>query len=137
MHELSVCNALLEQVERVAREHGASRVARIVLRIGPLSGVEPDLLRRAYPLAAAGTVANDADLVIERSDVIVLCGECGEESVVRPNRLLCASCGDFRTNMVSGDELILQRVELENVATNSTPSATTGLPPLRQTENRR
>jgi hydrogenase nickel incorporation protein HypA/HybF len=88
-------------------------------------------------LAAAGTVANDADLVIERSDVIVLCGECGEKSVVRPNRLLCASCGDFRTNMVSGDELILQRVELENVATNSTPSATAGFPPLRQTENRR
>jgi hydrogenase nickel incorporation protein HypA/HybF len=137
MHELSVCNALLEQVERVARQHGASRVSSIVLRIGPLSGVEPDLLRRAYPLASAGTVAEDANLVIEHSDVVVLCGECGAESIVRPNRLLCEHCGDYRTRMISGDELILQRVELDNVATNSKPSAASDLPPLCRTENRR
>ena len=43
MHELSVCLSLLDQVERIAREHGADRVVRIVLRIGPLSGVEAPL----------------------------------------------------------------------------------------------
>jgi Zn finger protein HypA/HybF involved in hydrogenase expression len=44
---------------------------------------------------------------------------------VQPNRLLCASCGDFRTRIISGDELILQRVELGNVARNSSPAAAT------------
>ena len=53
MHELSICNALLDQVERIAAERGAHSVAKIVLRIGPLSGVEPELLRNAYPLFAA------------------------------------------------------------------------------------
>ena len=125
MHELSVCNALLDQVESIAREHGASSVSGIVLRIGPLSGVEADLLRRAYPLAAAGTVAADASLVIEQADIIVRCTQCNTESNVQPNRLLCASCGDFRTRIISGDELILQRVELGNVARNSSPAAAT------------
>lgn len=115
MHELSVCLSLLDQVEHIARERNAMSVAKIVLRIGPLSGVEPDLLRNAYPLAAAGTVAEDAELVIEDAEVIVRCTACGAESSVPPNRLLCGRCGDFRTRVSSGDEMILERLELENV----------------------
>ncbi len=42
MHEMSICQALMDQVERIAKEQGASRVDSIVLSIGPLSGVEPD-----------------------------------------------------------------------------------------------
>jgi [NiFe] hydrogenase assembly HybE family chaperone len=56
MHELSVCLSLLREVERIARENNAGRVTRISVTVGPLSGVEPDLLRNAYPLAVAGTV---------------------------------------------------------------------------------
>ena len=117
MHELSVCLALIEQVERVARERNARNVSRIVVELGPLSGVEPALLRHAYPLAAAGTVAEHAELEIEASDIVVQCSNCGARSAASANRLLCASCGDYRTRIVSGDEMILQRVEL-----SSTPS---------------
>lgn len=113
MHELSVCLALVDQVERIAHEQAAVHVSRIVLRVGPLSGVEPELLRRAYPLAVAGSIAADAELVIEQSAVTVHCTACGRESNVAVNRLLCAYCGDFRTRVVQGDEMILQSVELE------------------------
>lgn len=112
MHELSVCNALIEQVEKIARREHASAVARITLRIGPLSGIEWELLRNAFPLAAAGTLADQAELVIETAKVTVQCSQCGAASEVPANRLLCAGCGDFRTRIISGDELILQRVEL-------------------------
>ena len=113
MHELSICISLLESVTRIAGEHASPSVAKIVLKIGPLSGVEADLLRHAYPLAAAGTVAADAELVIETDAIVVRCSECGAESVAKPNRLLCAECGDFRTRVIRGDEMILQSLELE------------------------
>ena len=112
MHELSVCLSLLQQVEQIAHKCNASAVERIVLKVGPLSGIEPALLRHAYPLAATGTVASDAELIIGDSEVVVRCNECGAESEVPPNRLLCSQCGDFRTRLVSGDEMILQSVEL-------------------------
>ncbi len=112
MHELSICQALLDQVEGIAREHGATRVERIVLKVGPLSGVEPALLRNAYPLAAAGTVAEQAELVIEPAAVRVRCSDCGAESDAAPNRLLCASCGGWKTRLISGDELLLANLEL-------------------------
>jgi hydrogenase nickel incorporation protein HypA/HybF len=112
MHELSVCLSLLKQIESIARQHDAATVDQVYLKIGPLSGLEPELLRKAYPLAVAGTVAEKAELFIEYGEIIVTCTECGAESPAKPNRLLCAACGDFRTRLISGDEMILQRVEL-------------------------
>jgi hydrogenase nickel incorporation protein HypA/HybF len=112
MHELSICTALMEQVERIAREHQAGRVERIVLQVGPLSGVEALLLQRAWPLVSIGTLAQEAELVIETAAVTVRCTQCEAVSEVAPNRLLCAACGDFRTRLVSGDEMLLANMEL-------------------------
>ncbi|MDJ0939542.1 MAG: hydrogenase maturation nickel metallochaperone HypA [Woeseiaceae bacterium] len=113
MHETAVSLALIEQVERIAAERNAAIVSLIRVSIGPLSGVEPELLRRAFPLAAAGTIAEDANLELDITDVVVRCSQCGQESRVPPNRLLCSGCGDYRTNVVSGDEMILERLELD------------------------
>ena len=113
MHELSICIAMLDEVERIAQARNSAAVSRILLKIGPLSGVEPHLLRNAWPLAAAGSVAENADLVIETADIVVQCSQCNGESAASANRLLCAQCGDYRTRVISGDELILQQLELQ------------------------
>jgi len=113
MHELSVCLSILDQVRSIAAERNADRVQRIELRIGPLSGVEADLLRSAWPMASAGTIAVDAELLIDEADIVVRCSTCDAETPAVANRLVCGKCGDFRTSVISGDEMILQRVELE------------------------
>ncbi|NIR59629.1 MAG: hydrogenase maturation nickel metallochaperone HypA [Gammaproteobacteria bacterium] len=113
MHELSVCQGLLEQVAGIASRHGARRATRITVRIGPLSGVVPELLEQAFPIARAGTFAAQAELVVETLPVRVRCRICGAETDAEPNRLLCGACGDHRTELISGDELILAQVELE------------------------
>ena len=113
MHELSVCQALIRQVEDVAREHGAKQVKAIHLDIGPLSGVEPELLRRAYDIAAGGTAAEGARLHIAALPLRVRCEECGAESTVAPNRLLCGRCGTWHTRLISGDEMLLRSLELD------------------------
>ena len=114
MHELAICQALLEEVARVARERRAERVAAVRVRCGALAGVEPGLLARAYEVARAGTPAAEAILTIEEAPVRVHCSRCGSESEAAPQRLLCGSCGDWRTELVSGDELLLMSVELVN-----------------------
>ncbi len=112
MHELSICQALVAQVEGIACER-AARVREVHVGIGPLSGVEGRLLADAYPLAAAGTAAEGSALTIETAPVRVRCRLCGAESDATPNRLVCASCGDWRTDLISGDEMLLLRVILE------------------------
>ena len=85
---------------------------RIVVEIGPLSGVEPSLLARAFEVVRAGSCAAHAVLAIESRDVIIRCMTCGAQSQTAPNRLVCSGCGGYRSQIMAGDELHLRRVEL-------------------------
>jgi hydrogenase nickel incorporation protein HypA/HybF len=115
MHELSVCQALVDQAEAIARQRKA-KVVRLLLQIGPLSGVESELLRRAFPLASAGTDCEGASLDIRDAAVSVNCPDCKETFPVQANKLICPRCGNWRTTLASGDEMVLQSVELETRA---------------------
>jgi len=118
MHELSVCRSLLREVERAAAMHGAERVSRIVITVGALSGVDAALLKRAFDAARAGTLAEGAALDIEISPIMVRCEACGRDTAAKINELTCRGCVDGRVRVLSGDELLLKRVEL-SVAANS------------------
>lgn len=112
MHELSVCQGLMQQVEAIAQQHGAKRVDKIVLQVGPLSGVVPELIQSAFTFASAGSIAELAELIIHSLPVRVHCQTCHAETNAEVNRLLCGACGDWHTRLISGDELLLQSVEL-------------------------
>lgn len=113
MHELSICQALIQQVENIALERDAQAVSLIVIGVGPLSGVEAQLLKNAYSIASAGTIAEQAGLRINVLPLKVKCNQCGGESEATPNKLSCRHCGNWQTQLLSGDELILLSVELE------------------------
>jgi len=113
MHELAICQSLMEQVETIASERDAKSVTLIVIGMGPLSGVEPQLLKNAYPIASIGTIAERAELKIENLPIRVKCSSCDCESDALPNKLICSHCGDWKTTLISGDELLLMSVELE------------------------
>lgn len=112
MHELAVCQALLAEVASVARGRQAIAVTDIHVGIGPLSGVEAELLRDAFPIAAAGTVAAAAVLHLRKTRVRVRCSKCGAETEAKASRLVCGGCQEWRTTLVGGDELLLERVEM-------------------------
>ena len=111
MHELAICQALLDQVREVADARHAERVLSVSLRIGPLAGVEPLLLERAFEVATIGTPVEGAQLVIERTVVRSECSECGTQAETRVNALICARCGSWRTKVLEGEELLLTCVK--------------------------
>ena len=112
MHEFAVCQDMLQQIESIAAEEQAAAVDVVIVRIGPLSGIEAHLLSQAFPLAAAGTVAEKAELIVEALPIKVKCQLCGAETEAKPNRLVCGECGDYHTQLLSGDEMLLASLEL-------------------------
>jgi len=112
MHELSICQQMMVQVNEIALQNHASSIESISLQIGPLSGVEATLLKRAFPFAAAHTIAEDAELIIEELPVVIQCNLCGSKSNTTPNKLVCSHCGDYHTQLLSGDEMLLTNIEL-------------------------
>ena len=113
MHELAICHALMNEVLAIAGSREVQFVTEVHVSVGPLSGVERPLLRNAFPVAAAGTVASKAELHLQEAPVRVRCDVCGAESDAKASNLVCTACGNWRTQLISGDELLLQRVVMQ------------------------
>jgi hydrogenase nickel incorporation protein HypA/HybF len=109
---MSICQALLLQVDAIARQRGAETVVAITVEIGPLSGVDAAQLRSAFAVMRTGSGSAAAELLFETAAVEVRCLACGVDSATLVNRLVCRACGGFRTRVIAGDELRLRRVEL-------------------------
>jgi hydrogenase nickel incorporation protein HypA/HybF len=111
VHEYSVVQSLMAHVEAHARQHHAVAVRRVFVRIGELSGVEPDLLQTAYDLIKERSLCAEAPLEISSVEARWECRECGRP-VARGLVLRCETCG-LPARLVAGDEIMLDRVELE------------------------
>jgi len=116
MHELSICQSIISQVESIAQKHGATSVSLINIQVGPLSGVEIPLLKNAWTIARSGTVASNAELEIEEMPITIRCGSCNLESSATANKMVCGYCGEWRTELISGDEMLLRSIDLEKEA---------------------
>lgn len=112
MHEFSICRTLVLQVEDAAREHDARAVTAIVVSLGPLSGIHADELRQAFPLVSAGSMAQDAQLLVQYKPLQLRCQACGREGESDTAVECCAGCGSERLQLLSGDQVVLERVEV-------------------------
>lgn len=111
MHEFSLVQALLTRVEAEARSHGASAVHSLNVRVGALAGIEQSLFVSAYEVCRRGTVCENAPLEITRVVARYECRRCARE-VAQGDVLECVACG-APARLVEGEEIILDRVELE------------------------
>jgi hydrogenase nickel incorporation protein HypA/HybF len=111
MHEYSIVQSLVDSVEAVAAQHAGAAVHHLVVRIGDLAGVDRGLLQTAYETFRAGTICEGAGMTIERVEPQWECGRCHRE-IRRGAILRCALCNE-PARLAAGDEIILQRVEME------------------------
>jgi len=109
VHEYSLVAALVERVEAEAGARG--EVRRVHVRIGELAGVEIELFRTAYETFRAGSLLAGAELVVLPVEARWDCSRCGS-AIARGARLACPACGSA-ARLVAGDEMILDRIEME------------------------
>ncbi len=112
MHEFSIVSSLLDLVEADVRKHEAKAATRIVVRIGEMSGVVAELLTEAFHVCKRGTLAEQAELVVEKQEVLISCG-CGYKGPIKDRRFICPVCGTADVEATAGEEMILQQLEME------------------------
>lgn len=110
MHELSIAQAI---VNVAARHAGESRVARVYVRVGQLRQVVPSALEFSFELCAHGTPAEGAELELELVPIAVMCRSCGAHSEPGGFPLACGACGGLVVDVVQGEELQVESLELE------------------------
>jgi len=113
MHEYSIVQNLLDLCEQNAAANNATKVHKVVVGIGEMSSVEPQLLKTAFDTFKLETIAESAVMEIQRLGLKAECFDCGADFVPTMSNFLCASCGSSNTKLLSGDELLLLSLEIE------------------------
>ncbi len=113
MHEYSVVQALLDQCEDYAKANDATKVTKVVLKIGVMSGIETELLERAFDTFKEKTVCDDAELVINKQALTIECRDCKKVSELEKNHYLCPNCKSTNLKIVDGEEMFLMSLEME------------------------
>jgi hydrogenase nickel incorporation protein HypA/HybF len=114
MHEL----AIAESIVRIACAHAEDRrVTKVELKVGHLRQVVPSALRFAFALVAEGTAVAGAELAIEEVPAAGRCRACGSTSVFASFPLQCARCSGLDLELIAGEELLVDALELEDALT--------------------
>jgi hydrogenase nickel incorporation protein HypA/HybF len=80
-----------------------------------LRQVVPSALTFGFELVAEGTPVEGAELELENVPATGLCSDCGVESRLQSFPLQCGVCGGFDLELLSGEELFVESLELEEV----------------------
>lgn len=113
MHELSVAEELLAQIESIAAKEGAGRVLRATVLLGPLSGIEREPLEFAFQSLADSPLMKGAELYVEESPLTLHCRSCGRDSDTAGAVLRCGFCGSEDVSVAGGREFTLKSLEVE------------------------
>ena len=113
MHEYFIVQNILRTVEDLVRDYPGKKITKAVFLIGKFSGVEPELLKTALDFFKKGSPLEDAEIVLELEDLKIKCLDCGKEATKEKWDITCPFCGSLNTKVVSGEEMFLKTLELE------------------------
>jgi hydrogenase nickel incorporation protein HypA/HybF len=114
MHELSIAQAIVA----IASRHAASRqVHRVEVKVGYLRQVVPSALEFSFQLVTSGTALDGAELLIEEVPARGRCRSCAIETEMSAFPLQCSACGGLDLELLAGEELLLDALELEDEPT--------------------
>jgi hydrogenase nickel incorporation protein HypA/HybF len=113
MHELSIANSILDAVRAEAARRPGARLVKVGVRVGELSGIQPDALSFSFEALVRGSDLEPLALEIEDCPRRQRCPECGREFDVHDFDIVCPGCGEEHTRCISGDELDLAYIEIE------------------------
>ncbi len=113
MHEMAVAENIIKVIEenlRQSKEKG--QVKRIDLKIGKLTCVEPEALRLSFQVVSQGTFLEKASLNINSISITGLCKDCRRNFRLEELDFSCPSCGSFRIEIQTGNELFIESFEI-------------------------
>ena len=114
MHELSVAQNILDIVQQSVPKDELADVRIVRLKLGMFSGVVADSLDFCFTAITAETQLAGAHLAFEHIPFVVKCNQCQKTFENEIGFVVCPECGGVETVVLSGRELQVTEIELEN-----------------------
>jgi len=113
MHEMSLCESIVQILENNAKSQGFAKVKTVWLEIGGLSGVEPEAMRFSFDAVTRGTLADRARLEIIEVPGQAWCLQCARTVAVKQRFDACPDCGSYQLQVTGGEEMRIKELEVE------------------------
>ncbi|MDR3307667.1 MAG: hydrogenase maturation nickel metallochaperone HypA [Coriobacteriales bacterium] len=113
MHEFSLMQSVLEQVDAAAKEAGAQRVTSVRLVIGDMAEVVGDAMEFAFEALTPSTLSEGAQLVITTVRPRSRCTACEHEFEHDRYHWSCPVCDSLATELLAGRELYIDSIEVD------------------------
>ena len=113
MHEMSLCESILDILEQQAEKQDYHKVGTVWLEIGALSSVEPDAMRFCFDAVMQGSIADKARLEIVHVPGLVWCQQCSKNINIKQRYDPCPVCGDFQLQVIDGEQMRIKELEVE------------------------
>ncbi len=113
MHEMSLCESIMQVLEEQAKVQDYARVKVLRLEIGALAGVELDAMHFGFDVVKRGTLAEDAELEIIHVPGQAWCMPCGKTVSIQQRFDACPHCGGYQLHVTGGEELRIKELEVE------------------------
>ena len=112
MHELGVVFHMVDLLEETAREHDLSRISKVTVNLGEVSGVVTEFFEDAWFWATQRSdLLKDAELEVFQIEAVSVCNDCGKTYETVPNGRICPHCGSSQTELLYGTELEIDSIE--------------------------
>ncbi|MBC7247379.1 MAG: hydrogenase maturation nickel metallochaperone HypA [Actinobacteria bacterium] len=113
MHELGVTESIAGIVLRHAAMNGATRVVRVNIKLGELTGIVDHYVSFYWDMVTKDTVAQGAELNFIKVPTVAHCSRCDEDFHIQEFDLTCPRCGEIASDIVSGREFLVESIEIE------------------------
>ena len=113
MHEMAICESILGILKDQAAKQQFSRVQRVCLEIGPLSGVEIDALRFGFDVVMKDSLAEGSVLEIDETQAQAWCMPCGGTVPLKQRFDPCPNCGSHQLQVTAGEEMRIKELEVD------------------------
>jgi hydrogenase nickel incorporation protein HypA/HybF len=113
MHEMALCEGVIEIIEREAQQQNFAKVRAVVLEIGALSHVEPEAMRFCFSAVSRDSIAAGARFEIVSVPGAAWCMACAKTVPLRQRYEPCPDCGGHQLQVTAGDELRVKELEVD------------------------
>lgn len=113
MHEMSLCQGVVDVIEASARREGFVKVRAVWLEIGRLAAVEPEAMRFCFDVVTRGSCAEGAELHIIATPGQGWCLMCSESVVIDEPLGACPRCGSHQVQVTGGTDMRVKELEVD------------------------
>lgn len=113
MHELSVTQGILKICLEEGQKHNVKKVNKLNIKVGELTGLVPNCIEEYFKIVAKGTIAENAEINIEKVLVSIKCNECDYEGDLGKDNYQCPNCRGNKYSIIKGRDFYLDTMEVD------------------------